>query len=195
MHLVSSGSYGQELHQKLVKHIEKMAEPPPSKITKALPIPQETNRKKRGGRRYVSLDQAAFLSLTVIVLTYSARAQKEGYAQTELRKLQNRMVFGQAEEETGAGEESIGLGMIGNASGKIRAEAVNKASKGAFRYTTNARRDADYLSLCCTIAKMSKSNRLRTQLLSKAAQNSSNSALSGTATSLAFTPVQGNVFR
>ena len=41
------------------------------------------------------------------------------------------MVFGQAEEETGiTGEESIGLGMIGNASGKIRAEAVNKAIKG-----------------------------------------------------------------
>jgi len=61
----------------------------------------------------------------------SARSQKEGFAQTELRKLQNRMVFGQAEEETGiTGEESIGLGMIGNASGKIRAEAVNKASKG-----------------------------------------------------------------
>jgi U4/U6 small nuclear ribonucleoprotein PRP31 len=45
------GAFGQELYEKLVKHIEKMAEPPPSKITKALPIPQETNRKKRGGRR------------------------------------------------------------------------------------------------------------------------------------------------
>lgn len=45
------GEFGEELYAKLVKHIEKMAEPPPSKITKALPIPQETNRKKRGGRR------------------------------------------------------------------------------------------------------------------------------------------------
>ena len=48
-----TGAFGQELYEKLVKHIEKMAEPPPSKITKALPIPQETNRKKRGGRRQV----------------------------------------------------------------------------------------------------------------------------------------------
>jgi U4/U6 small nuclear ribonucleoprotein PRP31 len=40
------------------------------------------------------------------------------------------MVFGQAEEETGAYDETVGLGMIGTASGKIRAEAVNKASKG-----------------------------------------------------------------
>lgn len=43
-------------------------------------------------------------------------------------------------------------------------------------------------------AKMSKSNRLRTQLLSKAAQNSNNPTLSGTATSLAFTPVQGRCY-
>jgi U4/U6 small nuclear ribonucleoprotein PRP31 len=110
-----------------------MAEPPPSKITKALPIPQETNRKKRGGRRYVAdtSRRLSFLLKLSALSSNSARSQKEGFAQTELRKLQNRMVFGQAEEETGiTGEESIGLGMIGNASGKIRAEAVNKASKG-----------------------------------------------------------------
>jgi U4/U6 small nuclear ribonucleoprotein PRP31 len=35
----------------LTKRIEKMSEPPPTKITKALPIPQETARKKRGGRK------------------------------------------------------------------------------------------------------------------------------------------------
>jgi U4/U6 small nuclear ribonucleoprotein PRP31 len=35
----------------LRKRIQKMAEPPPNKMTKALPIPQETNRKKRGGKR------------------------------------------------------------------------------------------------------------------------------------------------
>lgn len=83
------------------------------------------------------------------------------------------MVFGQAEEETGAYDETVGLGMIGSASGRVRAEAASKANK----------------------AKMSKSNRLRTQMLSKAAQNSSalNSESSGTATSLAFTPVQGEL--
>lgn len=49
---------------------------------------------------------------------------------TELRKLQNRMVFGQAEEETGAYDETAGLGMIGTASGKIRAGAGEARSKG-----------------------------------------------------------------
>lgn len=124
--------------------------------------------------------------------TCRARSQKEGFAQTELRKLQNRMVFGQAEDETGLGEESVGLGMIGSSSGKIRAEAVSKASKGKVAIVSNWTQFARLMSLAYFLAaKMSKSNRLRTQLLSKAAQNSNNPTLSGTATSLAFTPVQG----
>jgi hypothetical protein len=49
---------------------------------------------------------------------------------TELRKLQNRMVFGEAEEETGAYDETRGLGMIGSASGKVRANAGEARSKG-----------------------------------------------------------------
>ena len=45
------GSQGRKMLAELTKRIEKMAEPPPNKLTKALPIPQETNRKKRGGKR------------------------------------------------------------------------------------------------------------------------------------------------
>lgn len=45
------GEYGRKCLAELTKRIEKMAEPPPNKLTKALPIPQETNRKKRGGKR------------------------------------------------------------------------------------------------------------------------------------------------
>jgi U4/U6 small nuclear ribonucleoprotein PRP31 len=45
------GSYGKKCFGELQKKIERMAEPPPNKIAKALPIPQETNRKKRGGKR------------------------------------------------------------------------------------------------------------------------------------------------
>lgn len=52
---------------------------------------------------------------------HRARAEKESYAQTELAKLQNRMVFGEAEEEAeGFGDETIGLGMIGKAGSKLR---------------------------------------------------------------------------
>ncbi len=89
-----------------------MSEPPAVRMVKALPIPVETNRKKRGGKR--------------------ARKAKEAYAQTELRKLQNRMRFGEAEEEGGAFDESIGLGMIGSSSGsgRVRAKAVDARSSG-----------------------------------------------------------------
>ena len=45
------GSQGRKMLAELTKRIQKMAEPPPNKLTKALPIPQETNRKKRGGKR------------------------------------------------------------------------------------------------------------------------------------------------
>lgn len=140
------GSYGRKLHAELSKRIEKMAAPPPSKLTKALPIPQETARKKRGGKR--------------------ARKLKEEYAQTELRKLRNRMEFGKAEEETLVDDESVGLGMIGGA-GKVRGLVADQKSR----------------------AKMSRANRLRTQLLGRSM--SSNDSASGMATSLSFTPVQG----
>ena len=48
------GSYGRKMMAELTNKIVKMSEPPPNKMTKALPIPQETNKKKRGGKRYVS---------------------------------------------------------------------------------------------------------------------------------------------
>lgn len=57
-----------------------------------------------------------------------ARKAKEAYAQTELRKLQNRMVFGEAEEEVGAFDQTKGLGMIGT--GKVRAGVGEAKSRG-----------------------------------------------------------------
>jgi U4/U6 small nuclear ribonucleoprotein PRP31 len=137
-------SYGQQLRVKVERHLEKLAEPPPAKIVKALPIPTEGSKKRRGGKR--------------------ARKAKEAYAQTELRKLQNRMKFGEVEEEVGAFDQTKGLGMIGT--GKVRAHEADSKSR----------------------AKMSKANKLRTQALTRAAQSAQTS---GTATSLVFTPVQG----
>ncbi|TBU32009.1 Nop domain-containing protein, partial [Dichomitus squalens] len=102
------GSYGQQLRDKIEKHIDRLAAPPPSKIVKALPIPNDGPKKRRGGKR--------------------ARKAKEAYAQTELQKLQNRMAFGTPEEEVGAFDQTKGLGMIGT--GKVRAgvgEAKSRA--------------------------------------------------------------------
>ncbi|KAI0650136.1 Nop domain-containing protein [Trametes meyenii] len=139
------GTYGEQLREKIEKHIDRLAAPPPSKIVKALPIPNDGPKKRRGGKR--------------------ARKAKEAYAQTELRKLQNRMAFGEAEEEVGAFDQTKGLGMIGT--GKVRAGVGEAKSR----------------------AKLSKANKLRVAALTKAAQ--SGTATSGTATSLTVTPVQG----
>ncbi|KAH8106297.1 Nop domain-containing protein [Cristinia sonorae] len=142
------GSYGEELREKIEKHIDRLAAPPPGKIVKALPIPNDGPKKRRGGKR--------------------ARKAKEAYAQTELRKMQNRMAFGEAEQEVGAFDQTKGLGMIGT--GKVRAGTGEAKTR----------------------AKMSKANKLRTAALNRAASQSTGGAqTSGTATSLTVTPVQG----
>ena len=100
------------------------------------------------------------------------------------------MAFGEAEDEVGAFDETKGLGMIGSASGKVRANVGEIKSKGTFQKTTNL--DEKHLRLKTFLppyltAKMSKTNKLRTAALTRAAQQQT----SGTATSLVFTPVSG----
>ncbi|KAG6878120.1 hypothetical protein C0993_012124 [Termitomyces sp. T159_Od127] len=141
------GSYGETLRDKIEKHIDRLAAPPPSKVIKALPIPNDGPKKRRGGKR--------------------ARKAKEAYAQTELRKLQNRMAFGEAEEEVGAFDQTKGMGMIGVGTGKVRAGLGEAKSR----------------------AKLSKANKLRTAAITRSAQL--NGSASGTATSLSVTPAQG----
>ncbi|CAA7259534.1 unnamed protein product [Cyclocybe aegerita] len=140
------GTYGESLRDKIEKHIDRLAAPPPSKVVKALPIPNDGPKKRRGGKR--------------------ARKAKEAFAQTELRKLQNRMAFGEAEEEVGAFDQTKGMGMIGVGTGKVRAGAGEAKSR----------------------AKMSKANKLRTAAITRSAQAAQSS---GTATSLSVTPAQG----
>lgn len=81
------------------------------------------------------------------------------------------MVFGEAEEEVGAFDQTKGLGMIGAGTGKVRAGMGEAKSR----------------------AKMSKANKLRTAALTRAAgtQGLSGTQTSGTATSLSVTPSQG----
>jgi hypothetical protein len=45
--------------------------------------------------------------------------------------MQNRLEFGKAEEEVGAFDETVGLGMIG--SGKVRAGEADSKSRGKYR--------------------------------------------------------------
>lgn len=47
------GTYGEGLRDKIEKHIDRLAAPPPSKVIKALPIPGDGPKKRRGGKRYL----------------------------------------------------------------------------------------------------------------------------------------------
>jgi U4/U6 small nuclear ribonucleoprotein PRP31 len=131
------GLYGEELREKIEKHIDRLAAPPPSKVTKALPIPNDGPKKRRGGKRWVVHSASFLLWLTnYSIFIISARKAKEAYAQTELRKLQNRMVFGEAEEEVGAFDQTKGLGMIGVGTGKVRAGMGEAKSRGMLPCTS-----------------------------------------------------------
>lgn len=63
------------MRDEMVKKIEKWQEPPPAKIEKPLPVPDQEPKKRRGGRRL--------------------RKMKERYGMTDVRKLQNRINFNQ----------------------------------------------------------------------------------------------------
>jgi U4/U6 small nuclear ribonucleoprotein PRP31 len=50
-HEALDGSVGYKFRDEIVEKIEKWQEPPPTKDVKALPVPDEAPKKKRGGRR------------------------------------------------------------------------------------------------------------------------------------------------
>ncbi|KAJ3038605.1 U4/U6 small nuclear ribonucleoprotein Prp31 [Rhizophlyctis rosea] len=96
------GSMGKQYLEEITRQLELLQAPPPGKAVKALPIPDEGPKKRRGGKR--------------------ARRAKEQRAMTELRKAQNRMAFNTPEEEVGYGGDSTkGLGLIGGQTGRVRA--------------------------------------------------------------------------
>jgi U4/U6 small nuclear ribonucleoprotein PRP31 len=102
----ADGRIGMEFKADVEKKIALLLEPPPSKQVKALPMPIEF-KKKRGGKR--------------------ARREKERLAASDLQKAANRMAFGEAEQEIiGTTGESMGLGLIGGSTGKLRLASKTK---------------------------------------------------------------------
>ncbi|TPX54170.1 hypothetical protein SeMB42_g00406 [Synchytrium endobioticum] len=138
------GSQGRTVREEVDRKVEKLQEPPPGQSVKALPVPAEGPKKRRGGRR--------------------ARKQKERLQMTEVRKQQNRLVFGVAEEEIGhqfGSTKGLGLAGQGGVPGKIRAVVADKKNKVGINQKKYAR------------------------------FSQSSGATSGLSSSLAFTPVQG----
>jgi U4/U6 small nuclear ribonucleoprotein PRP31 len=59
--LLRTGSYGANLLSDINKKLDKLVEPPPAKVTKALPVPTEGPKKRRGGQRCVPRPHAGFV--------------------------------------------------------------------------------------------------------------------------------------
>ncbi|ELR02904.1 U4/U6-U5 snRNP complex subunit prp31 [Pseudogymnoascus destructans] len=92
VHSSPSGATGEELKAACLERLEKLTIPPPNKGARALPAPDDKPSRKRGGRR--------------------ARKAKEATAMTDLRKAQNRMVFGKEEAEGGGEKQGVEAGRI-----------------------------------------------------------------------------------
>lgn len=135
------GLVGIQFRSELIHKMEKWQEPQKAKTKKALPIPDEKPRRKRGGKRY--------------------RKMKERLQMTDVRKEMNRQSFATADEEYGDNAMGITAGRLGQeGSGNLRIQRKEQ------KHTTKKLKMASYAS-------------------------ASKPPLSGLASSLAFTPVQG----
>lgn len=179
VHNSTDGSTGEELKAACLERLEKLTEPPPNKGQRALPAPDDKPARKRGGRR--------------------ARKAKEATGMTDLRKAQNRMIFGKEEKEVGfgSGDGTKGLGMIGQANeGRIRNLQVDKRTAAKLSAKNKGWGGATPVGGSASSLRgfgqgAGSGIDLRGKGLRAAGVGSTAGAGAGTASSLAFTPVQG----
>ncbi|KAM3541661.1 hypothetical protein ARSEF1564_005405 [Beauveria bassiana] len=180
IHSSPDGSTGDNLKSQCLERLEKLTEPPPNKGGRALPVPDDKPSRKRGGRR--------------------ARKAKEALAMTELRQAQNRMAFGKEEREVGYGTGSgtVGLGMIGPANdGRIRGMQVDQRTRAKLSAKNKGWGVASTVGggAASSISGFGQTNGM--DLRGKGLRTSGVGSTvgggggAGTASSLAFTPVQG----
>jgi U4/U6 small nuclear ribonucleoprotein PRP31 len=148
-----AGATGRAMRIEVEAKIAKWQEPPPARVAKMLPVPDAGPKKRRGGRR--------------------ARAAKERYGVTDVRRAANRVGFNVVEEEVLAGDELVGVGQLGGPGG------------GA---GTRLRLAAKAKKVGMTKAAQKKYGRA---LAAGTATSLGGPSVAGTASSLAFTPVQG----
>lgn len=178
VHESPNGATGEALKASCLERLEKLTEPPPNKGQRALPAPDDKPARKRGGRR--------------------ARKAKEATAMTDLRKAQNRMAFGKEEKEVGygTGDGTKGLGMIGQANdGRIRNLQIDQRTKAKLSAKNKGWGGATPISGSASslrgFGQGPGSVDLRGKGLRISGVGSTVGAGAGTASSLAFTPVQG----
>jgi len=112
-HQSDDGTHGKKLLEEIQTKFDKWFEPAQVKQTKALPVPLEAPRKKRGGRR--------------------ARKMKERLGMTDMRKFANRMNFGEIGDDVDQSDLGADLGQLtakgASGSGKVRVAPVDKKTQ------------------------------------------------------------------
>ena len=167
------GSTGDQLRDDCLRRLDKLTEPAPNRGPRALPAPDDKPSRKRGGRR--------------------ARKAKEATAMTDLRKAQNRMAFGKEEKEVSYGGDTKGMGMVGQENdGRIRAMQVDrrtmaKLSKKNPGWGGSGLASSLNTGMSTSLKTFGNATSLRAQGL----RTSGVGSAAGTASSIAFTPVQG----
>ncbi|XP_045595972.2 U4/U6 small nuclear ribonucleoprotein Prp31 [Procambarus clarkii] len=151
MHGSPCGAEGLRLREEVEKKLDKLQEPPPVKAIKPLPQPIDAPGKKRGGRRVLKM--------------------KERMAVTDLRKAQNRMNFGEIEEDAYQDDLGYTRGTLGKGgAGRIRKITVDEKTRVRLSKT------------------LQKEVQRQTSL---GGQTTVRRQVAGTASSVAFTPLQG----
>jgi U4/U6 small nuclear ribonucleoprotein PRP31 len=99
----TDGAEGARLRKEIEEKVDKLQEPPKAKTKKALPIPEEKKKSRRGGKR--------------------VKRWKERFAMTEMRSLQNKINFTTNDGEYGDSAMGVDVGMLSSKgqTGKIRA--------------------------------------------------------------------------
>lgn len=177
-HATPDGSYGEELRAQCLERLDKITEPPPNKGQRALPAPDDKPSRKRGGRR--------------------ARKAKEATTMTDIRKAQNRMAFGKEEKETGygTGDSTVGMGMIGQTGdGRIRGMQIDNRTRAKLSQKHKGWGGATPVGGAASslrgFGQSAHNIDLRGKGLRTSGVGSTIGGGAGTASSLAFTPVQG----
>ncbi|KAG5959516.1 hypothetical protein E4U58_004963 [Claviceps cyperi] len=182
IHSKPDGTTGDQLKSQCLERLEKLTEPPPNKGQRALPVPGDKPSRKRGGRR--------------------VRKAKEAVAMTDLRKAQNRVAFGKEEKEVGYGngEGTVGMGMIGQQNdGRIRNLQIDQRTRAKLSAKSKGWGGASSIGGSTssiggfgqTPGSMDLGGKgLRTSGVGTTLGSATGTG-AGTASSLAFTPVQG----
>ncbi|MCL4152701.1 UNVERIFIED_CONTAM: hypothetical protein GTU68_012796 [Idotea baltica] len=151
MHGSPNGKQGELFREDVEKKLDKLQEPPPVKGIKPLPVPIDVPGKKRGGRR--------------------VRKMKERMAVTDLRKAQNRMNFGEIEEDAYQDDLGYTRGQVGKGgAGRIRKVTVDEKTRVRLSKTLQKEVQRQNTYGGATTVKRQ---------------------VAGTASSVAFTPLQG----